>query len=106
VGESTNGWRNGRDPVQRWLRAVTSLVCLGVFAYLAVARPTVDAVPSLALALGALLLLLGYESAIRIPGISRDTRDTIARPECNEPGCVRYAVAPSAFCELHRRAVE
>jgi hypothetical protein len=105
VGEPTNGWRSGRDPVQRWLRAVTSLTCLTVFAYLAATRQTVDVVPTLALALGALLLLLGYESAIRIPGISRDDR-TIARPECAEPGCVRYAVAPSAWCELHRRAVE
>ena len=106
MGEPTNGWRSGRDPVQRWLRAVTSLVCLAVFVYLAVARQTVDVIPSLALALGAVMLLLGYESAIRIPGISRDTSATIARPECNEPGCVRYAAAPSAFCELHRRAVE
>ena len=106
MGEPTNGWRSGRDPVQRWLRVVSVLVCLSVFAYLAVGQHTVDAVPTLALALGALLLLLGYESAIRIPGISRDTRDTIAQPECHEPGCVRYAVPPSAFCEHHRRAVE
>jgi hypothetical protein len=106
VGEPTNGWRSGRDPVQRWLRVVTVLVCLAVFTYLSVVRQTVDVVPTLALALGALLLLLGYESAIRIPGLSRETRETIARPECQEPGCVRYAQSPSAFCEHHHRAVE
>jgi hypothetical protein len=106
VGEPTNGWRSGRDPVQRWLRAVTSVVCLCVFTYLAATRQTVDVVPTLALALGALLLLLGYESAIRIPGISREAPDnTIARPQCLEPGCVRYAVH-SGYCELHRRAIE
>jgi hypothetical protein len=104
VGEPTNGWRSGRDPVQRWLRAVTALTCLAVFVYLSVVRQTVDVVPTLALALGALLLLLGYESAIRIPGISRE--NTIARPQCDEPGCERYAVAPSAYCEIHRRAIE
>ena len=84
MGEPTNGWRTGRDPVQRWLRAVTVVVCLAVFAYLAATRQTVDVVPTLALALGALLLLLGYESAIRVPGISRD-----APPLCPEPGCGR-----------------
>jgi hypothetical protein len=83
VGEPTNGWRTGRDPVQRWLRAVTVIVCLVVFFYLATTRQTVDVVPTLALALGALLLLLGYESAIRVPGISRDA------PLCPEPGCGR-----------------
>lgn len=106
MGEPTNGWRSGRDPVQRWLRAVTVLVCLAVFAYLAIERQTVDVVPSLALAMGALLLLLGYESAIRIPGISRETSETIARPKCAELGCTRYADSPSAFCTVHARAVE
>ena len=105
--DSSNGWRSGRDPVQRWLRVVTTLVCLGVFTYIAVGRQTVDAVPTLALALGALLLLLGYESAIRIPGLTRDTPPGgIARPECGEPGCTSYADSPSAYCPLHRRAVE
>jgi hypothetical protein len=103
VGEPTNGWRSGRDPVQRWLRVVTVLVCLAVFTYLSVVRQTVDVVPTLALALGALLLLLGYESAIRIPGLSRDAT---VRAECQEPGCVRYAESPSAFCAHHARAIE
>lgn len=85
MGEPTNGWRSGRDPVQRWLRAVTSITCLAVFVYLSATRQTVDVVPTLALALGALLLLLGYESAIRIPGLSRD------RAICPEPDCDRPA---------------
>lgn len=104
MGEPTNGWRSGRDPVQRWLRVVASLTCLATFAYLAVVRQSVDVVPTLALALGAVLLLLGYESAIRIPGLTRDDQ-TIARPECREPGCVRYA-EHAGYCDLHRRAVE
>lgn len=104
MADSSNGWRSGRDPVQRWLRAVTSLTCLVVFTYLAATRQTVDVVPTLALALGALLLLLGYESAIRIPGLTRED-NTIARPECHEAGCIRYA-EHAGYCELHRRAVE
>lgn len=102
MADPTNGWRSGRDPVQRWLRAVTVVVCLMVFAYLSIVRQTVDAVPTVALALGALLLLLGYESAIRIPGISRDT---VAQPACREPGCERDAVR-GGYCDPHRRAVE
>jgi hypothetical protein len=30
-----NGWRAGRDPIQRWLRIIASIVCLVVFAWLA-----------------------------------------------------------------------
>jgi hypothetical protein len=61
VAEPGNGWRSGRDPVQRVLRV----------------DPTrrLDAVPTLALALAAALLLLGYESVVRIPGIDRKDRD-------------------------------
>lgn len=87
MGDPTNGngWRTGRDPIQRWLRVVTVVVCLAVFAYLAATRQTVDVVPTLALALGALLLLLGYEGAVRIPGITRD------REACPVRGCDRAA---------------
>jgi hypothetical protein len=69
----TNGWRTGRDPVQRWLRVVTTLVCLGVFAYLSVDPDRhIDALPTIALALAAVLLLVGYESVVKLPGIGRD----------------------------------
>jgi hypothetical protein len=68
----TNGWRSGRDPVQRRLRIVTVVVCLGVFAYLAIDPDrTLDVIPTAGLALGAVLLLLGYEGAVRLPGIGR-----------------------------------
>jgi len=64
----SNGWRAGYDPVQRWLRVLTVLVVLGVFVYLAVGddQPTRD-LPTLALALGAVLMLLGYEGVVRLP---------------------------------------
>ena len=92
--------------MQRWLRAVATVTCLAVFAYLAIDPDRhVDVVPTLALALGAVLLLLGYESVVRIPGISRGD-GMIARPVCLEPVCKAYAVAPSRYCEEHRRAVE
>ena len=100
MGEQTNGWRSGHDPVQRWLRVVASILCLAVFVYLAVVRQSVDVVPTLALAMGALLLLLGYESAIRIPGLSRD-----ALPTCMEPGCDNYATR-AGYCDRHRRAIK
>lgn len=68
---SGNGWRQGRDPVQRWLRILTALVCLGVFVFLTVAGRGIDDVPIIALAMGALLLLLGYEGVVRLPTIDR-----------------------------------
>jgi len=73
---SSNGWRSGSDPVQRWLRIVTTLVVLGVFVYLSVSpdRGT-DGVVVIALALGAALLLLGYEGVIRLPLIGKDKDD-------------------------------
>jgi hypothetical protein len=65
---SGNGWRHGFDPIQRWLRVLTTLVVLGVFVYLVVgdARPDRD-LPTLALALGAVLTLLGYEGVVHLP---------------------------------------
>lgn len=67
-----NGWRSGRDPAQRWLRIVSGAVMLAVFAVLTLdpARGA-DDVPTVALALGGLLILLGYEGLIRLPWISR-----------------------------------
>jgi len=72
----TNGWRDGTDPILRWLRIVTTIVVLGVFVYLATRETRgADGVVVTALALGAVLLLLGYEGVIRLPMIDRRTDD-------------------------------
>lgn len=71
-----NGWRSGKDPIQRWLRIVTAIVALGVFVLLAVNDDKgSDDLVVITLALGSLLLLLGYESVIRIPVIGRGKED-------------------------------
>lgn len=67
---SDNGWRSGRDPIQRWLRIIASLVCLVVFAWLAL-DPARRDWPTLTIALGALLVLLGYEAIVRLPYLGR-----------------------------------
>jgi hypothetical protein len=74
----TNGWRSGRDPVQRWLRVVTTIVVLGVFVYLSITLPSTpiqthaaEIVVVIALALGATLVLLGYEGLVKLPIIGR-----------------------------------
>ena len=67
-----NGWRSGSDPIQRWLRVVTTLVVLGVFVYLAVNETRgADGVVISALAIGSVLVLLGYEGIVRLPFIDR-----------------------------------
>lgn len=93
----TSRWREGHDPVQRWLRVLTALVCLGVFVFLGVNPDRgVDDLPVLALALGAVLLLLGYEGLIKLPIIGtgdvpdRDSfcahcRHPYHRGVCDEP---------------------
>jgi len=76
MGE-TNGWRQGKDPVQRWLRVVTAVVCLVVFVYVVVSpsRGSDDLV-ILAFAIGTLLMLLGYEGVVRLPFIvGRNSKD-------------------------------
>jgi amino acid permease len=72
----TNGWRSGYDPIQRWLRIITTIVVLGVFVYLsAIDQNRVDSwIVVIALALGAVLLLLGYEGVVRLPMIGRSDR--------------------------------
>lgn len=77
MGEPTNGWRLGRDPIQRWLRIVTTIVVLAVFVYLAIGQDRgSDDLVVIALALGAVLVLLGYEGVIRLPFLDkRETRD-------------------------------
>lgn len=68
-----NGWRKGYDPFQRWLRILTSFVCLGVFVYLSVdPQRSVNDLPVVALALGAVLVLAGYEGLVRLPMIGGD----------------------------------
>lgn len=72
----TDGWKGGRDPIQRWLRVVTTITVLGVFVYLAINQTDPDrrgteVLVTLALALGAVLTLLGYERLIRLPMIGR-----------------------------------
>ncbi len=77
-----NGWREGTDPAQRWLRIVSGVVMLGVFAALTLdPNRGADDVPTVALALGGLLILLGYEGLIRLPlvGRGREERDGRAR---------------------------
>lgn len=70
----TNGWKAGYDPIQRWLRVITVLVVLGTFVYLVVAdQDGTRDLPTLALALGAVLMLLGYEGVVRLPFLSGDT---------------------------------
>jgi hypothetical protein len=70
VGSPKNGWRNGYDPVQRHLRIAAAVVFLSVIAWLVVIRETND-YPTLALLLGALFLLLGYETIVSLPFTSR-----------------------------------
>lgn len=72
----TNGWRDGRDPAQRVLRIITVIVCLATFAYLAIDPDrNLDTTPALALAIGAVMVLLGYEGVIRLPFIGRKEDD-------------------------------
>lgn len=73
----TNGWRDGRDPIQRWLRIVTTIVVLGVFVFLSVSPASggADRIVVIALALGAVLLLLGYEGVVKLPIIGRAKQD-------------------------------
>lgn len=67
---SNNGWRHGRDPIQRWLRVVFSATCLGVFAWLAVAgERAYEDIVVIVIALGSGILLLGYEGIVRLPFI-------------------------------------
>jgi len=71
----TNGWRLGYDPLQRALRIITTVVVLGVFVFLAVdpdRRSSGADFPTLALAIGSVLVLLGYEGVVRLPMIGND----------------------------------
>jgi hypothetical protein len=72
-----NGWREGSDPIQRWLRVATTITVLGVFVFLALGDDNQNDVVVLALALGAVLVLLGYEGVVRLPFLDgKDDGDT------------------------------
>jgi peptidoglycan/LPS O-acetylase OafA/YrhL len=77
MGKSTNGWRKGYDPVQRWLRILTTVVVLAVFVYLSAFDPNRQDswIVVIALALGALLMLLGYEGVVKLPIIGQHERE-------------------------------
>jgi hypothetical protein len=74
-GDGDNGWRQGRDPVQRWLRAVTVVVLIAVFVYWSLGDDPADRLVIMALALGSVLVLLGYEGIVRLPYIGRGKDD-------------------------------
>ena len=110
MSTSTNGWRDGRDPVQRWLRVLTALVCLAVFVFLGLSPDRgVDDLPVAALALGSVLLLLGYEGLIKLPiigGKDDETRTTCQH--CEHPYhrdiCDR-AISGGGRCDCDNRPV-
>jgi hypothetical protein len=77
---SGNGWREGRDPIQRWLRVVAAIVCLVVFAWLSL-DPSRRDWPTLLVALGALLVLLGYEAIVRLPYLGRPDNQPVTPPK-------------------------
>jgi hypothetical protein len=64
----TNGWRQGTSRVQQWLRIGTAIIFLGVATVIAL-DPLRDDLPTILVFVGALLILLGYESIIRFPKI-------------------------------------
>jgi hypothetical protein len=68
-----NGWRDGQDPIQRWLRVLATLVTLGTAVFMVVQGRTrgLDNLAALALVLGVALVLLGYESVVRLPVLGR-----------------------------------
>ena len=72
----TDPWRRGTDPILRLLRIIAAVVCLGVFVHGAViAEADTDRLPSIFLAVGCLMVLLGYEGIVRLPGIGRGPKD-------------------------------
>jgi len=79
-----NGWRSGRDPIQRWLRIIASVICLIVFAWLAL-DPSRRDWPTLTISLGALLVLLGYEAIVRLPYLGRSDNPTTPQQQAPPP---------------------
>lgn len=76
-GRDGNGWRSGRDPVLRWLRAGTVVAFVAVFVLVSMdrERDTTAVLTILGLAGGAVLILLGYQGVVSLPIIGTDRRD-------------------------------
>ena len=72
----TNGWREGRDPILRWLRAGAAVAFVVVAVVVALDRDRDAATLTVALGfvVGAALILLGYASLIRLPMVGRDDK--------------------------------
>lgn len=68
-----NGWRTGRDPILRWLRAGTVVAFVAVFVIVSMDhnRDTTAVLTILGLAGGAVLILLGYQGVVSLPVIGR-----------------------------------
>lgn len=82
MSKPSNGWREGRDPILRWLRigATVAFVVVAVVVALDRDREASTFIPALGLMLGAVLILLGYASIIRLPYIGRDDDDKDGGP--------------------------
>ena len=65
---SGNGWRDGRDPIVRWLRAGSVVAFLVVIVVVSLdhERDVTTVAPILGLAIGAVLILLGYLAGIAL----------------------------------------
>lgn len=78
-GDGGNGWRTGRDPVLRWLRAATVVAFVAVFVIVSLDRERdgTSVLTVLSLAGGGALILLGYQGLTRLPmiGDRKDDRD-------------------------------
>jgi hypothetical protein len=72
-----NGWRTGADPILRWLRTAAVVAFLVVFVVVSLDgdRDVTTEAPVLGIAVGAVLILLGYQGVIRLPMIGRDSRE-------------------------------
>jgi hypothetical protein len=76
VGPS-NGWRSGTDPILRWLRTGTVIAFVIVFVVVALDRDrdTAHVLAVLGIVVGSVLILLGYQSVVRLPVIGRDDEE-------------------------------
>jgi threonine/homoserine/homoserine lactone efflux protein len=73
-----NGWREGRDPILRWLRAATVVAFVAVFVLVSLDRDRDGSaiLTILSIAGGAVLILLGYQGVVRLPYIGDDRSRT------------------------------
>jgi|PlaIllAssembly_1097288.scaffolds.fasta_scaffold00389_3 amino acid permease len=65
----SNGWRSGHDPIIRWLRtgATVAFIVVAVIVALDRERDASSLTAALGFIVGAVLILLGYASIIRLP---------------------------------------